>query len=148
MSPSMPLSKSISFKTERFDYSSDLPLEANAGNRFYGRDVAAYLCEQLTSQGIAANFLDEDWGWLVEGSVAHGAEYEIATYNVNEHGEGARPGAPEWGLWIRAFGRTKRWSVFPWRREVQVPDTLVKAVSDAITAIGAEPTDWANGPGT
>jgi len=27
------------FKSDRFDYKSDLPEEYNAGNRFYGRDL-------------------------------------------------------------------------------------------------------------
>ena len=33
----------FAFTSDRFDHSSDLPPEANAGNRFYGRDVASFI---------------------------------------------------------------------------------------------------------
>ena len=34
------LARSFSFTSDRFDHSSELLGEYNAGNRFYGRDVA------------------------------------------------------------------------------------------------------------
>lgn len=143
----MTFDKSISFKTERFDYSSVLPNEYNAGNRFYGKDAAAYLCEQLTAVGLAANYLDEDWGWLLEGDWAPSTTFEIATYNINDHGDGNRPGAPEWGLWIRAFQQAKVWGVFPKKTQVAVPEVVIAAVNGAITALGSVPEVWADGPG-
>jgi hypothetical protein len=93
----------ISFKTEQFEFKSNLPDEYNAGNRFYGRDAAEYFAEKLSAGGFAAECLDEDWGWLILGQAAPATHFEIAVYNINEHGEGGRPGAPEWGLWLRAF---------------------------------------------
>lgn len=52
----------IVFRTSRFDFISELPAGYNAGNRFYGRDVAKYLAEELGARGFAADFLDEGWG--------------------------------------------------------------------------------------
>jgi hypothetical protein len=103
----MPQSASIKFKTERFDYRSRLPEEYNAGNCFYGKDVAEFLTGNLTEQGLHAGFLDEDWGWLVFSEKNSSTEFEVAVYNLAEHGEGNRPGVPEWGLWVRAYERKK-----------------------------------------
>lgn len=41
----MSLARTLQFSTERFDYRSSLPQEANAGNRFYGRDVSEFLVQ-------------------------------------------------------------------------------------------------------
>ena len=141
------LDKAISFKTDRFDFASDLPEEYNAGNRFYGRDAAAYLCERLNGKGLAADFLDEDWGWLILGSADPSTRFEIAVYNVNEHGEGGRPGAPEWGLWVRAFQRRKLLGLLPRKVAVRVPPAVDAAVRQAIEQLGASPQDWSGGPG-
>ncbi len=53
----------FAFTSDRFDHSSDLPPEANAGNRFYGRDVASFITAGLSERGLDASFFDEDWGW-------------------------------------------------------------------------------------
>jgi hypothetical protein len=37
----------IEVTTDRFDQSSELPMDINAGNRFYGSDFAAFLKERL-----------------------------------------------------------------------------------------------------
>jgi len=141
------LDKAISFKTERFDFTSDLPNEYNAGNRFYGRDAAAYFCEQLKGKGLTADFLDEDWGWLILGSADPSTQFELAIYNVNEHSEGGRPGAPEWGLWIRAFQRKKVLGFLPKKVEVSVPSAVEAGILEAIKQLGASPQDWSDGPG-
>jgi hypothetical protein len=138
--------KAISFKTEKFDYMSDLPAEYNAGNRFYGRDTAAYFCEQLNAKGLRAHFLDEDWGWLILGNSDASTAFEIAVYNLNEHSQGGRPGAPEWGLWIRAFQRKKLLGLLPKNVEVRIPVDVEGAVLGAIRGLGASPEDWSDGP--
>ena len=51
---------SVCFKTDRFDYSGELPEDANAGNKFYGRDVAEFLATGLSSPSLSTDFLDED----------------------------------------------------------------------------------------
>ncbi len=96
----------LSFESERFDYRSELPDGYNAGNRFYGKDVAEYLADALTSRGFPSGYLDEDWGWLVFAT-RDAKEVETAIYNLSEHREGGRPGANCWGLWVPQHGRKK-----------------------------------------
>jgi hypothetical protein len=135
------------FKSERFDYTSELPEEYNAGNRFYGRDVAEHLVGKLNEQGLASDYLDEDWGWLVFSQRGASPEFEIAIYNLAEHGEGSRPGVGEWGLWIRSYERRKLLGLLPKRTAITVPPGLLSAVEAAIRAVGAEPAPWRDGPG-
>ena len=94
----MPLSHSVKFASDRFDYQSNLPADYNAGNRFYGKDVAEFLVSALATKELKADFLDEDWGWLVFSLRGSAPEFEVAIYNLSEHNEGGRPGANQWGL--------------------------------------------------
>ena len=143
----MPQSASIKFKTERFDYQSQLPEDYNAGNRFYGKDVAEFLAENLIQQGLRVDVLDEDWGWLVFSVKNNSPEFEVAVYNLAEHGEGDRPGVPEWGLWVRAYERRKILGLLPKKSLVAVPLTVLSAIKSAVRAAGAEPMQWEDGPG-
>lgn len=143
----MTLSASLMFKSERFDYTSELPAEYNAGNRFYGKDVAAFVSAHLTEHGFTSNTLDEDWGWLILSGKGASPEFEVAVYNLAEHGEGGRPGIGEWGLWVRSFERRKLLGLLPRRTEIKVPAQLVAAVEAAILAAGAKPEAWEDGPG-
>jgi hypothetical protein len=134
------------FKSEQFDYTSTLPEEYNAGNRFYGRDVAEHLVGQLNEQRLLSDYLDEDWGWLVFSQRGSSPEFEIAIYNLAEHGEGSRPGVGEWGLWIRSYERRKLLGLLPRKTAVTVPAVLLSAVEAAVRAAGAEPAPWRDGP--
>lgn len=134
------------FKSERFDYKSELPEEYNAGNRFYGRDVAEFLVGKLAEQGFGSDFLDEDWGWLVFSQRGATPEFEVAVYNLAEHGEGCRPGVGEWGLWIRAYERSKLFGVLPKRAAIRVPALVLSAVETAVRGAGAKPAPWQDGP--
>lgn len=142
----MSLSLAISFRSERFDYVSDLPPTCNAGNRFYGQEVAAFLADALAREGLAATYFDEDWGWLVSSVRGQSPEWEIAVYNLAEHGEGGKPGIGAWGLWIRCY-RSGRWLGLPTRRtEIAVPAAIVAAVESAIRSVGSVPEIWPDGP--
>lgn len=103
----------LRFQSNRFDFTSELPADCNAGNRFYGGDVAEFLAKELTARGFRADFLDEDWGWFVFHARGSGHDFEIAIYNLAEHGEGGRPDVNEWGLWIRAYERGKTLGLIP-----------------------------------
>lgn len=136
----------VRFDSERFDYASELPESFNAGNRFYGRDVAEFLCGELVSRGFEASFLDEDWGWLVCGRGPQALVFETAVYNLADHGEGGRPGVGSWGLRSRAWRRTKVLGFLPRNAPVPVPNELAAAIRAAVQAAGAEPVPWADGP--
>jgi hypothetical protein len=143
----MPLSASLSFKSERFDYRSELPEDINAGNRFYGRDVAEFIVEQLKASGLQADYLDEDWGWLILSLKGQTPIFEVAVYNLAEHNGAAERGIPEWGLWVRAYESRKLLGLLPKRHQIPVPPGLLKAVESAVRAAGAVPAPWEGGPG-
>jgi len=136
------LEKAIVFISDRFDSSSELPEDYNAGNRFYGRDLAAWLCERLAQAGLQADFLDEDWGWLVLGQEAPATRFEIAVY----HFDGESANAPEWGLWMRASRREKRFWRFHKTVKTALPPAVDKTVLDGIAAIGTRARPWDDGP--
>jgi hypothetical protein len=144
---SMTHAKALAFTTERFDYTSDLPATANAGNRFYGKDVAEFLTAQLTAHGMPAVFLDEDWGWLVTGQRGSEPVFQIAIHNLSEHREGGRPGANRWGLFVEEFEMRKRLGLFTTQSEVPLSPRLAEAVRAAIVAAGATPESWDEGAG-
>lgn len=143
----MPNSLSLRFASERFDYRSELPETFNAGNRFYGRDVAEWLAQGLTTAGIAATFFDEDWGWLVTAALGAQAPFEIAVYNLAEHGEGGRPGVGEWGLWVKAYERRKWLGILAKNVEVPVSGRLDGAVRSVFGEAGIALDTWPDGPG-
>lgn len=142
----MPDSICLRFASERFDYRSELPEAFNAGNRFYGRDVAEWLAGGLTTAGFPATFFDEDWGWAVTGAAAASASFEIAVYNLAEHGEGDRPGVGEWGLWVKAYERRKWLGILAKNVEVAVPVPLEGAIRDVFAKADITVAPWEEGP--
>jgi hypothetical protein len=143
----VPRSAAIAFESERFDYRSELPEDINAGNRFYGKDVAEFIVEQLKLKNFGADYLDEDWGWLVFSQKGRTPVFEIAVYNLAEHRGVTARGVPEWGLWVRAYETRKLLGLIPKRHEIQVPPVLLSTVESAVRAAGAVPVPWDGGPG-
>jgi hypothetical protein len=143
----MSLSASISFKSERFDYTSELPEDMNAGNCFYGKDVAEFIVEELRTSDLPADYLDEDWGWLIHSLKGQIPIFEVAVYNLADYNGAAERGIPEWGLWIRAYESRKLLGLLPKRQQIPVPPAVLKAVESAVRAAGAEPKPWEGGPG-
>ena len=133
------LDTSLTFKTRRFDTRTELPADANAGNRFYGQDLATYLCERFGDKGWLADFLDEDWGWLVAVDIDSATRFEVAIYLLGAPSEGLEP---EWGLWIRAFQRKRRFGFLPVRSSPVSGTDVEAAVRDAIHLLGAMPGPW------
>jgi hypothetical protein len=41
-------------ESDRFDHTSELPQDMNAGNRFYGRDVASLIADGLAACGYTS----------------------------------------------------------------------------------------------
>lgn len=139
----------IEFVTERFDYRGELPEDANAGNRFYGRDVGEFLCRELEKAGVKAEFLDEDWGWLVLGKHNEIEPVEIAVY----HWGGVEPEdkATASGTWrLRVNSWTEKPYLIFMKRRVQtecsteLASKLRSVLEDAgcrITVFGKS-NDW------
>ena len=136
----------LRFTSSRFDHASVLPVEQNAGNQFYGRDVALWLAETLTARGLPADYMDEDWGWLVFSRRDATRDFEIAVYYLGEADDDVTVDSDEWGLWLRAHERGKLFGLLPKRVEVPVPADVDAAVRSALTSIGATPAPWDDGP--
>ena len=136
---------SISFKTERFDYKSELPENINAGNRFYGKDVAEFIVQHLGSVGLKADYSDEDWGWLVFSVKGQVPIFQVAVYNLAEYRGATERGIPEWGLWIQAYETRKVLGIIAKRHEVPVPSEVHMAIKSSIRAAGAVPEQWTGG---
>lgn len=127
----VPLDLTVEFSTERFDYASDLPAEYNAGNRFYGRDVAEYVCEALEPHGVLCEFLDEDWGWLVLGHENSDPRVEICVYHWQEHDDSP---SNVWRLRVCTYVREPCLFIFRKRRELPNSRRLVEGLRSAFAA--------------
>jgi hypothetical protein len=133
----------IEFTSDRFDHTSELPEDYNAGNRFYGRDLAAFLCDRLNEKGFDLVFGDEDWGWLVDGFAPDGTIIELCVYHyVDEE----TPHEPDWALMFRTLER-RRVLVLTRNHEIEVPEPILAALRDVLRDAGITPTRFEVGSG-
>jgi hypothetical protein len=123
------------FTSDRFDHSSDLPADANAGNRFYGRDVAEFINAGLAEHGLDASFFDEDWGWQVHGKRPDDSVLEISIYHNPDENPAT---SDDWALMLRLLTRERMLGIVPRFREVEVDDAATSALDDGFRAAGVE----------
>jgi hypothetical protein len=124
----------FAFTSERFDHSSELPEDANAGNQFYGRDVAELIAGGLNQNGLDASFLDEDWGWQVHAKRQDGSVLEVSIYhNVDE--EPAR--ADDWELMVRLLRKERKLGLSR-HREAEVDQEAISTLEDLFRNDGIE----------
>jgi hypothetical protein len=122
----------FAFTSDRFDHSSALPPEANAGNRFYGRDVASFVAEGLRERGLETSFLDEDWGWQTHAKRPDGSILEISIY----HNRDEDPAAEDaWALMVRSLRKERRLGVAR-SREAEVDADALTALEELFREIG------------
>lgn len=86
----MTLSLSLRFHSDRFDLTSGLPEEYNAGHRFYGKDVVEFLARELVSPGYPADYLDEDHSSLGFDAAAPGGAGGSGQVSRGPPGRGRR----------------------------------------------------------
>jgi hypothetical protein len=123
----------FAFTSGRFDRSSQLPAEANAGNRFYGRDVAELIGAGLADRGLEASFIDEDWGWQTHGKRPDGSVLEISIYhNIEE--DASRE--DDWTLMVRLLRKERVLALASRFREVAVDADAVSALTDVFANAG------------
>jgi hypothetical protein len=115
------------FTSDRFDHSSELPPEANAGNQFYGRDVAEFISSGLTERGLDASFFDEDWGWQAHGRRTDGSVLEISVYHNPDEDPAT---GNDWELMLRCLRKERILGVVPRFREVEVDHDAIAALED------------------
>jgi hypothetical protein len=119
--------------SDRFDHSSELPPDANAGNRFYGRDVAELVADGLRRRGFETSFIDEDWGWQAHASRADGSILEVSiSHNPEE--DPARE--DDWALLVRSLRKEKALGFLSRFREVEVDPEAVSALEDVFQDAG------------
>jgi len=125
------------FTSSRFDHVSELPAAANAGNRFYGRDVAEFIRDGLAGRGLDASFLDEDWGWQVHAARADGSVLEISIYHNPEEDPEAED---DWALMLRTLRSERFLGVVRRLRETEVDDEAVSTLEAVFGDAGIELT--------
>jgi hypothetical protein len=122
----------FAFTSDRFDHSSDLPPEANAGNRFYGQDVASFITDGLSERGLDASFLDEDWGWQAHAKRPDGSILEISIY----HNPDEDPATEDvWALMLRSLHKERKLGITRFR-ETEIDADAVSALEDVFRRAG------------
>jgi hypothetical protein len=121
------------FTADGFDHSSDLPARYNAGNRFYGRDVAEFISAGLNARGMASSVFDEDFGWMVHAPLPEDGVFEVAVYH---NPEGAAATASDWALLVRAVSKEKWLGVIPRVRERELDPNDTATLEDVFRQAG------------
>jgi len=125
----------LELTADRFDHSSPLPPDANAGNRFYGRDVAELVSDGLAARGYEASFLDEDWGWQAHGRRPDGSVLEVSVYHNPEQDPASED---DWALMVRLLRKEKLLGVLSRFAETEVDADAIAALEDVFGAVGVE----------
>ena len=125
--------RSFTFTSDRFDHTSELPPEYNAGNRFYGRDVAELVSAGLQARGLDGSFFAEAWGWMVHAGGREDRVLEIAIYH-NPEGEPATES--DWSLMVRSLRKEKWLGVLPRFKEEEVDAEAQAALDDVFREAG------------
>ena len=125
----------FAFTSDRFDHTSELPPDANAGNRFYGRDVAEVIEAGLAERGLDASFFDEDWGWQVHGKGPDESVLEISIYHNPEEDPAAEN---DWMLMVRSLRKGRLLGIVPRLQEVEVDAAAVSALEGVFRQAGID----------
>jgi len=123
----------LRFTSDRFDHTAELPEDANAGNRFYGRDVAELVSTGLGERGFDTSFLDEDWGWQAHASHPDGSVLEVSVYHNPEEDPA---GEDDWALLVRSLHRERMLGLLSRFREGEVPAADITALEDVFAQVG------------
>ena len=110
------------FTSDRFDHTSELPPDANAGNRFYGRDVAEFITAGLAERGLDASYIDEDWGWQAHAKRPDETVLEISIYHNPDQPPDA---ADDWALMVQSLRRERLLGIFPRFQEAEVDSEAI-----------------------
>ena len=120
----------FAFTSDRFDTSSELPEDANAGNRFYGRDVASFVADGLSARALDASFLDEDWGWQAHARRPDDTVLEISIYHDPDE-----VGEDEWALMVRSLRKERKLGITRFR-ETEIDADAAAVVEDVFREAG------------
>jgi hypothetical protein len=115
------------FTSDRFDHTSELPPDANAGNRFYGRDVAEFITAGLAERGLDASYIDEDWGWQAHAKRPDETVLEISIYHNPDEAPAAED---DWALMVRSLRKERLLGIIPRFQETEVDSEVIATLDD------------------
>ena len=135
----------IEIKTDRFDQKSELPVHYNAGNRFYGKDVAEFIKDRLNLNTF--KIIDEDWGWLVYG-VIDGIQIKYCIgdwHDIDKRFGGIKEGDPttvaNWRIFIKTAKTIRFFGFIPVNRSVNCPIHLGEQLVELLKSVNIIVTD-------
>jgi hypothetical protein len=117
----------LKFTSDRFDHTSELPPDVNAGNRFYGRDVAEFITAGLAERGLDASYIDEDWGWQAHAKRFDETVLEISIYHNPDDAPGAED---DWALMVRSLRKERLLAIIPRFQETEVDSEALATLDD------------------
>lgn len=130
--------EAILFEASCFDFQSKADVSDKGSPRYYGKDVADYLCEKLQPSYPGCSVNQNFWGWAVNGQVKAEVEFEIAVYNKSPNGPMSPENAlPQWGLWIHCFVFRTFYEFVRVRVPTQVPPELTALLIAILENAGA-----------
>jgi hypothetical protein len=122
----------FAFTSDRFDHSSELLPEANAGNRIYGQDVASFITAGLSERGLDSSFFDEDWGWQAHATRPDESVLEISIYHNPEEDPATED---DWAIMLRSLDKGRRLGITRFR-ETEVDAGAVSALEEVFREAG------------
>ena len=123
----------FTFTADQFDHASQLPAKYNAGNRFYGRDVAEFVSAGLNARGMKSSVFDEDFGWMLHAPLPDDGVFEVAVYH-NPEGDPATEA--DWALLVRAVTKEKWLGVVPRVKDRELDPTAVATLEQVFRDAG------------
>ena len=113
----------------------ELPADANAGNRFYGRDVAEFVSTGLAERGLEASHLDEDWGWQAHGKRPDESVLEVSIYHNPDDDPDTEN---DWAIMLRSLHKERVLGIVPRFRESGVDDDAIATLEDLFRQSGIQ----------
>jgi hypothetical protein len=123
----------FTFTTDRFDHDSQLPSRGNAGNRFYGRDVAEFASAGMNARGMESSVFEEDFGWMAHAPLPDDGVFEVAVYHNPEAGPAA---GSQWALLVRSVSKEKWLGVLPRVRERELDANALATLEEVFRESG------------
>ena len=126
------ISQSIEFKTDKFDLTSELNEELNAGNQLYGEDISDWLSKALESKW-ETSYLDEDWGWLIDANKKgnNDSHNTICVYDYKNE-ENLKTNDGVWFILIHTSYKQRFLRFF---KKMRYGETDIEIVNDIVSAL-------------
>jgi hypothetical protein len=133
----------LRFRTEAFDYKGPIREDANAGNKFYGEDMALALETYVKPHTTHIVCIDEDWGWYLDFAQTDGRITEVGVYNeAVADGPAEGNGTNEWALRFQQYVPGKRFGFIPKKEKVDPSPELRGLLEGFVRQHGGTVLEW------